>query len=104
MHTRDLPYPGTAQEDILNSEDVKVLTEFIMQETDASTVDKVSRLGDGRINLAEWIAIITDDTTNYDTLSNLINTMPEYRRTRFLERFASFTQGFKTTSFQEPRI
>jgi hypothetical protein len=81
-----------------------VLTEFIMQETDANMVDKKSKLGDGRINLAEWIAIITDDTTNYDTLSNLINSMPEYRRTRFLERFTTFTQGFKTSSFQERRI
>ena len=34
---------GTAHEDILNSEDVKVLTEFIMQETDASTVRTVRR-------------------------------------------------------------
>ena len=66
--------------------------------------DKVAKLGDGRINLAEWIAIITDDTTNYDTLSNLINTMPEHRRTKFLDRFTTFTQGFKTSSFQERRI
>ena len=48
-----------------------------MQETDVRVTDeaKVMKVGDGRINLAEWIAIITDDTTNYDTLSNLINTM-----------------------------
>jgi len=70
----------------MSEEDLKVLTEFVLRETD-DAVDKTRRIGDGRVSQEEWVDIVTSDTTNSPSLMRIINGMKTEEKQKFIDRF-----------------
>jgi Ca2+-binding EF-hand superfamily protein len=72
----------------LSLEDVKVLTEFITREADASLKGQEHlKRGDGKVSLGEWVDIVTDDSSNFKTLVKLVSEMTPERKAKLLRDF-----------------
>ncbi|KAK3233763.1 hypothetical protein CYMTET_55961 [Cymbomonas tetramitiformis] len=79
--------------ELLEDNELKVLTEFIVMESDTH-VDKVRRIGDGRVTAQEWCNILSEEGTDlHMLLEYLKKDLDEGEKQLYINRFNGVTSA-----------